>query len=191
MNPDNPNQFYETPAYYVEQLLQDIRPAGRIMEPCVGDGAISRFLQADSLNHVMTNDIDPRRAADFRFDAAKPWPPVLDFDLDWVVTNPPFSLALPILQQALEHASAVALLLRISFFEPTKDGIRKGVKVWGRERFLVEHPPMGLIYLPRYSFTGNGKSDSSTVCWGIWGDAAHLGRPQWIRIAPRFPESES
>ena len=140
---------------------------GRVFEPCVGDGAISRFFPFPGCE---TNDINPDCEAISHFDASKPWPLC---GWDWVVTNPPFSLAYEILQQCIHGAKQTALLLRISFFEPTKQ----------REPFLLTNPPSGIIYLPRYSFTANGKSDMATVCWAIWG---YPMKPA-IQIAPRFP----
>ena len=165
-----PLDFYETPAHYVEQLLARVSIKGRIFEPCVGDGAISRFVSGP---RSYTNDINPNCAANYHFDAARSWP--LEHHYDWIITNPPFNLAYFILQQCLNRATQVALLLRISFFEPTKQ----------REQFLVDNPPSGLIYLPRYSFTANGKSDMATVCWAVWGYP--MDPP--IQIAPRFPHA--
>lgn len=167
-----PNDFYETPEYYVQQLLAAVKIGDKVFEPCAGGGAISRFFPS-----CRTNDIDHTKKADFHFDAAdyNQWPQACPPGLfDWVVTNPPFKDAFPILRAAFAFAYNVATLLRISFFEPTLE----------RELWLVENPPTGLIYLPRYSFTGNGKSDSATVVWGVW-QASKCS--QFVKIAPRFP----
>ena len=161
--------FYETPGYYVEALIRraGVLPDSRVFEPCAGDGAISRHFKVCD-----TNDIDPTRKADYNFDAAEgPYP--LCRAWDWIISNPPFKQALPIVERAVERAANVAMLLRISFLEPTKQ----------REQFLLKHPPTGLIYLPRYSFTGNGKSDMSTVAWMLWNCPLYPA----IQVAPRFP----
>ena len=162
------HDFYETPEYYVRLIQQWISSDKVIFEPCAGDHAIARFYPV-----AETNDLDPTRPADFHFDAAEPWPFSKPFDA--IVTNPPFKQAFPILQQCLlqDPVCPVALLLRLSFFEPTRE----------RATYLGEHPPSGLIYLPRYSFTGNGKSDSTTCVWGLW----NLPINPPIQIAPRFP----
>jgi hypothetical protein len=84
--------------------------------------------------------------------------------VDWVVTNPPYTMPIctQIVEQAVKHASVgVAMMLRISFREPT-------VKKNPRGPFLSEHPISRLITLPRYSYTGDGKSDSVTTEWAIW-----------------------
>ena len=56
-----PLDFYETPAHYVEQLLARVPIKGRVFEPCVGDGAISR-----SFPGCETNDINLDCAANFQ-----------------------------------------------------------------------------------------------------------------------------
>ena len=162
------HDFYETPAYYVEQLIRraGVLPDSLVFEPCAGDGAISRHFE-----QCFTNDIDFGREAHYHFDAAEPWPGVLS--ADWIISNPPFGQALSIVQEAVSRRANVAMLLRISFLEPTKQ----------REQFLLKHPPSGLIYLPRYSFTGNGKSDMSTVAWMLWNCPLYPA----IQVAPRFP----
>jgi hypothetical protein len=52
------------------------------------------------------------------------------------------------------------LLLRLSFLEPTFE----------RQDLLIDNPPDAMIVLPRYSFTGDGKSDSVTCAWMVWGE---------------------
>jgi hypothetical protein len=165
---------YYTPAWMVRALLRytpiDLTPPAnsqlRIFEPCVGDGAIVRELIAAGALHVRTNDIDPGVRPDFTFDAADPWPiERLGRRPHWTVSNPPWAMPkgkrpLPvlILQHALEHSLVVSLLLRITFLEPCEN----------RGSWLQEHPPFQIIVLPRYSFTGDGKSDSATACWMTW-----------------------
>lgn len=162
-----PLDAYQTPAHYVRALTTRVLIEGSVFEPCAGDRAIARYFPS-----CQTNDINPDCAANFCFDAAKSWSSC-GGGWDWVVTNPPFRFAYEILQQCLEKAQHAAVLLRISFFEPTKQ----------REQFLIANPPSGLIYLPRYSFTANGKSDMATVCWAVWGYPMNPA----IQIAPRFP----
>jgi hypothetical protein len=165
--PRRPLDAYMTPEHYIRCLLDRVPIGGTVFEPCAGDGAIARFFPGCD-----TNDIDPDRKADYHFDAAEPWP--LDGAWDWIVTNPPFSDAFEVWQQAMVGGGAgVAMLFRISFFEPTQE----------RAELLNACPPDSLIYLPRYSFTLNGKSDMSTCCWGVWGYKAK----QPIQVAPRFP----
>ena len=82
----------------------------------------------------------------------------------WIITNPPYSslTCLGIAQEALRYSKiGVALLLRLSFLEPTRSAGSRG-------DWLKDNPPDRLIVLPRYSYTRNGKTDSVTTAWHIW-----------------------
>jgi hypothetical protein len=158
----NDHDFYETPRFMVASLLalQPMRPGSTILEPAAGDGAISRVL-ARAGHCVITNDVDRRHEGrHFYHDATAPELWGLDevAGVEWVIGNLPFSVAFPILQHA--HALAtvgVALLLRKSFLEPTKE----------RGTWLEANPPDRTIVLPRHSFRGKG-SDSVSTDWFIW-----------------------
>lgn len=163
---------YLTPDSAVRCLLdRDGEIRGKLLlDPCSGDGRMAALL-APRFTHVITNDIAEDCPADLNGDARDPglWsPPCVEGDPrpSWCVTNPPFSLAGPILQLALQHCTrGVALLLRCTFLEAVAYERRK-VKGLGRE-WLAETPPSRLICLPRVSFTGQG-SDSAAAWWMIW-----------------------
>jgi hypothetical protein len=84
--------------------------------------------------------------------------------IDWVITNPPFNGAYPILRQALDCAVVgVTFFLRISFMEPTKE----------RGPFLAKCPPDWMLSLPRFSWDGDGNTDSNNCCWFGWYKNCH------------------
>jgi hypothetical protein len=60
---------------------------------------------------------------------------------------------------------------RLSFVEGTKTG------AYPRGEWLQAHPRQLQIALERYSFTGDGKSDSATTEWLVWSKAqlSHVG----------------
>lgn len=152
------NEFYETPSVFTKALLLDtgILIRGRILECCSGGNAIADVLTQNGF-HVTTNDIDPLRNADQQMDASKN-PLWMGEANDWVISNPPFSEAPSIVRHAFFHAKfGVAFLLRLTFLEPCKN----------RSEFLVDHPP-SILVMPRYSFTGDGATDSVTCAWFIW-----------------------
>lgn len=157
---------YMSPAWAADRLFEHVDIRGRVAEPCVGDGAL-----VQGRNTVWTNDIDPERQADFHLDASGPELWATAPTPEWVVTNPPFSLAMPILRRAFEVCDA-AMLLRLSFLEPTLD----------RGPWLAEHPPAQVVVLPRYSFTGDGKTDSVTCAWMVW---RHGASQTGISVVPR------
>lgn len=177
----NDLDYYETPSWMTKTLLHHHPlPAGaRVLEPCAGDGAIARVLQAAGL-HVLTNDVDPRHVTTFHLDATRPGLWDLEIgEIDCVISNPPFNLAFQILQRAYERASmGVAFLLRKTFLEPTR----------ARGAWLSAHPPTHIIGLPRHSFRGTG-SDSVSTDWMIWAKALPTYRsPQAIVIDARAKE---
>lgn len=148
--------FYETPPWQTQALLRRVQIAGRVLECCAGDWSLANQLKGCD---VYTNDVDPMRAADFHMDASQA-PNWQNFPVvDWVVTNPPFNKAFPILKNALKHARfGVVMLLRISFLEPTEE----------RTEFLSDAPPQQQIVLPRWSYKQNGATDSVTTAWYVW-----------------------
>jgi len=127
-------------------------------EVCNGKSDISSEL-LDRFR-VITFDIDPAMGPTFVADMTRDdnWAPHLPRP-EFVITNPPFNCALPIVQQGVEKAKwAAAFLLRLSFLEPTFD----------RGGWLRDNPPTRIIVLPRISFTEDGKTDSVTCAWMIW-----------------------
>lgn len=132
-----------------------IAEADTIWEPCAGPGAIVRGIKARLDRPVVTNDVDPTHSCDYTMKAQH----LLDVKAeDAVVTNPPFNEAPEIVPHLVGTGALCCFLLRLSFLEPTKN----------RSEFLVRHPPCELVVCPRYSFTGNGKTDSVTCAWMIW-----------------------
>jgi hypothetical protein len=160
-------EFYETADPLTRWLFNYMgnnvrRMHGAMFEPCVGAGAIPR---ASGLTTPwMINDVDPRWCS-VPMDATKRdvWTP---FRIDWTVTNPPFTAAIPILSNALEHSRiGVAMYLRLSIHEPLKTGERR--------TFFAKHKPSVTLMLPRFGHqrsksTGAWSHDSMTSCWCVW-----------------------
>lgn len=145
------SEYYPTGKRLVDVLLENIKLEGRVFECCSGSGHISKYL-----NNPITNDLF--MPAQYKENAAK-FPIWERIKPDWTVTNPPFSQAIDIIPFAIYYSIlGAAFLLRLSFLEPTKS----------RAPFLIRHPPNKLIVLPRYSFSGDGKTDSVTCAWMIW-----------------------
>ena len=170
--------FYPTPAWATEILLDRVMVSGSVLEPCAGQGHIANALRRGRRRvEVVTNDVDPRLTADFHLDA------LFDefatkFKVDWIISNPPFNLADLIVPRCLEMAEwGVAMLLRLSWLEPTK----------ARGSFLEKNPPSTLIILPRISFTGDGSTDSVTTAWFVW-DRMQCNGQRIIIVPKRAPQ---
>lgn len=163
----HPDDFYATPAWAVRSILPHLDLTGSILEPSAGDGAIVKVLLGAGVSPacIRAVELDAERAAvvpcrtecaDFlgRFPAEPVYQP------DLILGNPPFSLALEFIEEALRVAGGrgtVCFILRLAFLESQK-----------RAAFHRAHPA-DLFVLPRRpSFTGKGV-DSAAYAWFVWG----------------------
>lgn len=158
--------LYESPVWFtlaVLQFFQYDRFRGIVGEPCVGSGAIARWLKYVGLQ-VWTNDIDLNQDADYHFDASCPqsWEEVPDSDI--IITNPPYgSKAAPIMINAYGKTKRVLVLfVRLTFEEGAQDRIE----------FFKQYPPHYRFMFPRFAFrqgkNGNWTTDSSPVVGLVW-----------------------
>jgi hypothetical protein len=150
--------YYQTSEKLTEIFLETVDIRGSCLEPCAGDGAIARLLP-----NCYTNDIDAERETDYNIDASDNVSWSLLGEWEWIVTNPPFSQATDILQNAWEHSRiGMAFLLRLSYLEPCKDRRNFLRKTSDNLRYLI---PVN----PRPKFRSDKKGgDNVTVAWFIW-----------------------
>ena len=102
------NDVVMTPQTLADALVEAIDPCGLVLEPCVGSGAfvsaLRRHMQTcDGINEVETCEISDGR--DFL-----QWRD----EVDWVLTNPPWSQFRAFLAHALTLAHDVALLSTVN-----------------------------------------------------------------------------
>lgn len=178
--PRRPMDFYETSKEAVDALVEhylrkEFHKEASILEPCSGDGALARALVLNGYEFVWRNDLDQTRMAHTHQDAR-----TFNFSskTELAVTNPPFNQAFDILKNLHPQMNAIALLLRLTFLEPTKD----------RGPWLAKNPPNKLIVLPRHSFTGDGKTDSVTCAWMIWDK--YLSGENAVVIVPKKEKTD-
>jgi hypothetical protein len=173
--------FYETPIWQTHVLAKHVDIRGFCIEPCVGNGKILEALPAGDLRSWCTNDIDHRRTADTHGDATTKMPWDYSVMFDWTVSNPPFNGAAEILTHALAHSRVgVALLLRLSFLEPTAK----------RGKLLAEHPPSLVIVLPRTRYNPDSDSvDTVTTAWMVWYQQQDGPRNTGIIVHPKKGEA--
>ena len=120
--------FYETPYWVTRVLLDNFTPVSkpRILEPCAGMGAISREIQTrwpDVILHqveIQKNEeflklYGDVTIADFLSDDVDTILRV--FDPQYIITNPPFSLAQPFIEKCLTvlKPTITFMLLPLSF----------------------------------------------------------------------------
>lgn len=184
------SDFYITPPWVLERFLEapDLGFSGnRWLEPCAGDGAIIRATNgvrsdivwsACELREAERAGLEPLapgglRIGDFReqtFDTL--------FDLS--LSNPPFSIAMDIIQHSRRVAVHTAMLLRLDFWGSA-----------GRAAYLRECPPdtYPLPNRPTFSLNKKGKpgTDSNEYAWFVWPHEA-VKRPYGrIRLLAETP----
>ena len=109
------NDFYETPAVATEALLERVLFRGSIIDPACGKGAIVRVLRrhypkrlilySDLVNYHFLG----QRVQDFL---------AMDWQVQNVITNAPYSLAIPFVYHAVKCAEEkVAMLFRLDFLQ--------------------------------------------------------------------------
>lgn len=165
------NDFYPSPSALIKAYLAlgiDSRPMfhGELLEPCVGAGDISNALVDAGHNRVTCTDIVDGEI----YDATKKsyWDS-LEYRPDWVITNPPFNLASPIIRHSLGTAKrGVIMLLRLSYMEPCKD--RRDILDSGLTHITIVNPR------PKFRADTKG-SDSSTVAFFVWQKGTAYGAP--------------
>lgn len=133
------SDFYETPYSLTELFLDNARLGvekdGRVLEPACGHGAITKVLSQKGYSNVTSYDIES--GTDF-----------LDEDrrFDFIITNPPFSLAKEFIEKAIETAPRFAFLLPLSYLHGKEryekfyrnDDLLKSVHVFTRYPLLGE-----------------------------------------------------
>jgi len=169
-----PLDRYYTAPWQIAALLRafpELR--GEVLaDPCCGDGRMAQqLLRAGRFHTAYLNDLDPAAPAKRHRDGADPdlWDGLRPH---FEVSNYPFSAAGELVWASLQRARVgVAALLRCTFGEPA-GGSPRAPRA-GR-RWLTRRPPDGLVMMPRYSYTGDGKSDSAPHWWFVWGVPARI-----------------
>jgi len=165
----NANDFYPTPSYATEALMNREFFSQKIWEPACGDGAISKVLEDRGHMTVSTDLID------YGFGQ-----PNVDFLMEQkllapdIITNPPFSLAHEFAEKAIDlGVNKLALLVRLQFLE----GIKRG-------EFFSVHPPATVwVFSKRLSFNVDGKFKSGGVmafAWFVWKRNIKETQVKWI-----------
>ena len=176
---------YPTAQQLTISLFDWVPIRGTVIEPCAGDGDMVKILRLHpDIKKVVTSDLDRglgyEHGWDYYGDAAegvfyrtgdmaKLYVNPVYRGVDWLVTNPPFKDAARILESAWGYGvQNIALLLRLTFLEPTTGDS----KWYGRKQLLEQLAPylsdMIVFGSPRPSFTGNRKTDSVTTAWFVW-----------------------
>lgn len=163
--------FYPTPSWATQALIDYsgvvFDPYDTYLEPCCGDGAISKVLE----NHVVSNSdldrqgivVDSYDLYDRGYGKVKS---VFDQTHHYghIITNPPFNIATEIIEHCLPLADyTLCFLLRTSFLESANRHDRI---------FSITPPSVVLVFSERLSMypAGQNKESGGTTSysWFIW-----------------------
>lgn len=113
----NPNRekddFYATPDWAIDALLDREMFFGEIWEPACGDGAICKRLMKRGYKHIYATDLVDRGYGDDHFDFMNS-----NRQTENIITNPPFKIGTKFTLHALNLASdKVAIFNKLSFLE--------------------------------------------------------------------------
>ena len=146
------DDFYPTPAYVTQALLDNYRFTGEIWEPACGDGRMSKILE-QYYSKVESSDLINRgygtAGVDFLASSR---------EVDNIIANPPFNLAFEFIVQGLRLSRrCLALLLPIRYLTGKR-----------RAKLYHEFPPAKVIVIPnKVDFLGFG-SPAMEFAWFVW-----------------------
>jgi hypothetical protein len=147
------SDFYPTPAEATHALLNFLKlPAGAtIWEPACGENHMVDVMRAQGYEVIGT---DIMTGTDFLTAET--------VDCDWIITNPPFSLADRFIERCIESKKPFALLLKSQYWHAKK-----------RLELFRSFPPafiLPLTWRPDFTFKQRGKgSPLMDVMWVVWG----------------------
>ena len=146
------SDFYPTPPDATLALIKalNIPDGSRIWEPACGEGHMVRVLEKCGFSVIGT---DINMGVDFLRDQYIP--------CDWIITNPPFSVADEFINRCLYFQRPFALLLKSQYWHAKK-----------RLALFKKHPPSSIFPLtwrPDFLFkTRGGGSPLMDVMWCVW-----------------------
>jgi hypothetical protein len=178
--PPHALDYFPTPPWATRALFRHVLPAlgidaiGRVWEPACGEGHMAAVISEFACSPVMASDVYSYGYGTAPHDFLHDDPLTA---ADWIVTNPPFSIACEFTLRALDLATdGVAMLVRTQWIEGA-----------GRyERLFRNRPPA--LYAPFVErvpmVKGRWDPDASTAtayAWFVWCNrASGPARIVWI-----------
>ncbi len=165
--------FYPTPRWATQALVDHESFEGEIWEPACGDGDMAKVLSEAGLN-VFSSDLYDREFGASDIDFLKS-----NLVFDNIITNPPYNLAGEFVLHALRQAEKkVAFLLRLAFLEGA-----------ARQKNIFQKTPLVRVWVfsERVTFYPKGEERSSggttAYAWFVW-EHGHIGSPEikWISL---------
>lgn len=167
----NGPDFFPTPAWATEALIDNEKFEGDIWECACGNGAMSTVLEKNG-NHIISSDLYDRGYGEVGIDFL-----LTSRRSQNIVTNPPFNAAEGFVKSGLQAANRkFALLLRLAFLEGGN-----------RQRTIFSHAPPARVWVfsERITFYPEGAikkgSGTTAYAWFVWDkDAPNTTELKWF-----------
>jgi len=171
----NGADFFPTPAWATEALIDNEAFEGDIWESACGNGAMATVLEQAG-NAVHGSDLYDRGYGEAGVDFLN-----TSRTADNIITNPPFNAAEGFVRAGLASANRkLALLLRLAFLE---GGNRQ------RTIFSVHPPSRVWVFSERITFYPEGAvqkgSGTTAYAWFVW-DKLHSGGTELRWFEPKY-----
>jgi len=89
------NDVVMTPEYLTKQIIEYFKPTGKMLEPCKGSGNFLKYMKDSDWCEIT-------EGKDF-FEYNK--------DVDWIITNPPYSILRKFLQKSMQISNNIVFLI--------------------------------------------------------------------------------
>jgi len=168
----NGADFFPTPAWATEALVDNERFEGDLWECACGNGAMSEVLSG-AVSSIYSSDLYDRGYGEAGVDFLKS-----NRNFDNIVTNPPYNSAEGFVAAGLNQANKkFALLLRLAFLE----GANRQRNIFSR------HPPSRVwVFSERITFYPAGAqvkgSGTTAYAWFVWDKDSDQGTElRWFK----------
>jgi len=158
-SPRRDSDFYPTPPEVTIALLDylNLLLDTRIWEPACGEGHMAAVMIIRGYDVVATD----LRETGYGFGGVNYLSAPL-YPCDWIITNPPFSLAYRFIMQSYDHRKPFALLLKSQFWHAAN-----------RQKLWSTIQPSEILPLTwRPDFTGQ-KSSLMDMIWCVWRESTN------------------
>lgn len=171
------SDFYPTPPDVTVAIMRflNLPRTTSVWEPATGEGDMAGVLQTYFETVYTTDILDGTDFLKSSIDAA-----------DWIITNPPFSLAEAFIRRAAELGKPFSFLLKSQYWHAAK-----------RVALFEEIPPsyiLPLTWRPDFFFKERGDGDSGSplmdVMWCVWLTPWMRNTQTIYRPLPRPPRDE-
>lgn len=152
------SDYYPTPEDATQALIDYLRiPKSRVIWECAcGEGFMAEVFKSNGYQ-VISTDLNSYGYEDVteNFLESK------GKECDWIITNPPFSLAEQFIRKCIEFHKPFAMLLKSQYWHSKK-----------RLPLFRQHPPafvLPLTWRPDFEFGLRGGSPTMDCIWTVWG----------------------